>query len=168
MKFVSELIIMLPGGDNWPAWWSQMYEKYKDADEFDYEERLRVVQGMMSCYAGMCSFNDTNYPAEIERFKGEIYLKLEAEARKFWKLTGRKSYSDDEFSKFSVGDKVHLLKDQILFIDRMGAEHRADFVHDHEYSIVENSDLEITGMPLYTVQHGHTYRVARHTGLRKS
>ena len=168
MHHIKQLIEILPTDDNWHTWWNKQLDQYNAINPDDFESKLQIVQEMMSSYGGMCTFNDTNYPKHIEDYKTEVYSKLKEGARDLWKMTGRESHNQEDFTRYSIGDSVNLVRGDVLFIDRMGQKHLADFVHNHDYVITDNTELDITGMPIYSINHGHSHRIARHTAINKS
>lgn len=83
-----------------------------------------------------------------------------------WKESGKEVSTVQDSDLFNVGDKVHLIKYQLMLLSYGGHEEIADFAMNHTYEIIEILKRDVSNMPQYLIKYDNFKRVARHNSLK--
>jgi len=88
--------------------------------------------------------------------------------RHCWKMAGHETHSIPKDKLFSVGQKVNLVKGELMQLGFGGHKEIADFEENHTYEIIDITQNDISNMPTYNIKFGSTIRNARHNSIVKT
>ena len=164
-EIIEQLIVHLSQDDDaWTKWWSEQLAAYVAISDQAHEEQYRQLRVMESAYAGMGSFNDIYLSDESERWKSKLYDAIQSQLRVAWKGIGNE-YHEEEFDVIPVGAKVYMVKGANECYERNGSPSIIEYTKRHVYTVIDNKDVDITNMPLYTIQFNNSFRFIRHEAL---
>ena len=107
-------------------------------------------------------------PTELFEKSQELTSAIFECQRLCWKQAGNETHSIPQNQLFSVGQKVHLIKGELMHLGFGGYKEIADFEEIHTYEIIEDTGNDISNMPTYNIKFGGTIRNARHNALKKA
>jgi len=133
----------------------------------NWEAKYSFGRQVENIYGGMGSFNDVTFSSRVEEQKKLLYQTVENYLRLCWKQLGRPCYHVPDSERFQVGDRVVLVRGEVISLDRRGEPSKAP-KSDLVYTVVELYSNDIDNMAMYLVSSGSRFRIARHNALRRS
>lgn len=115
----------------------------------------------------MGSFSEVG-PKELMKFSARLMEVTKDFLRFCWRKQGKETYNVDQSELYDVGDKVNLVRRQLMYISFGGHKEYADFETNHTYEVIEILEKDVTNMPQYLLKLGNNKRVARHTALARA
>ncbi len=133
----------------------------------DWEIKIHALRDILYFFAPRMGSFKEDCPEELWGKAHKLTSSTIDYLRYCWKMAGNETYFVPSNELFSVGQKVHLVKGQLMHLGFGGYKEIADFEEIHAYEIIEITGNDISSMPTYNIKFGSTIRNARHNSIEK-